>query len=127
MVKVLKEMDALPPQATKVAHVTAEVVRKERVEGDGVANKKSVIETQKEITTYWKRLVAPTGGGLHVMVIKDGPILKGGPIMSVVWTAAASIPAVVYSSVGRAAVYLLGKLLFLFGVLYLGLNKIISI
>ncbi|XXG51330.1 hypothetical protein AAC387_Pa02g5130 [Persea americana] len=55
MVKVLKEMDALPPQATKVAHVTAEVVRS--VEGDGVANKKSVIETQKEITTYWKRYV----------------------------------------------------------------------
>lgn len=74
----------------------------------------------------WSRLVAPTGGGLHVTVIKDGPILKGGSIMSVVWTAA-SIPAVVYSSVGRAAVCLLGKLLFLFGVLYLGLNKIISI
>lgn len=50
----------------------------------------------------WSSSVAPTGGWLHVLVIKDGPILKGGPIMSVVWRAA-SIPAVVFSSVGIAA------------------------
>ncbi|XXG51327.1 hypothetical protein AAC387_Pa02g5127 [Persea americana] len=56
--KVLKEMDALPPRATKVARVTAEMVGKEGVEGDGVViKKKNERETELVVTTQWRRFV----------------------------------------------------------------------
>lgn len=57
IVKVLKEMDALPPRLTKVATVTAEPSHREGGEKDGVVIKKSERETQEEMTAYWRRYV----------------------------------------------------------------------
>ena len=49
--KVLEELDALPSRTTTIAHVTAES------NAEGTVLKKSILETQQEIATYWRRLV----------------------------------------------------------------------
>lgn len=51
IMKVLAELDVLPSRTTTIAHVTAEK------NAEGTLLKKSILETQQEITTYWKRLV----------------------------------------------------------------------
>ncbi|XP_008791858.1 glutamate decarboxylase 4-like [Phoenix dactylifera] len=49
--KVLGELDAVPSQPITIAHVTP--VKN----AEGTVLKKSILETQQEITTYWRRLV----------------------------------------------------------------------
>lgn len=53
--KVLTEMDAHPVQvSSKSAHVTLD---KDKAQENKVVTKKDVIETQREVTKYWKKLV----------------------------------------------------------------------
>lgn len=55
--KVLKELDALPPRVlTKTAHVTAVANESEGGQPHEGHLKKSITETQREITSYWRRI-----------------------------------------------------------------------
>lgn len=56
MEKVVKEFDALPPRAAiKEARVTVD---------DGKSSKKSVVEIQREVCSYWRRISDKRSSGV---------------------------------------------------------------
>ncbi|KAL4195989.1 hypothetical protein AMTRI_Chr04g243800 [Amborella trichopoda] len=54
ILRVLRELDELPPKTVQVKEATVQAADNS---ADGVVFKKSVRETQEEITRYWKRFV----------------------------------------------------------------------
>ncbi|XP_042060645.1 glutamate decarboxylase-like [Salvia splendens] len=56
MEKVVKEFDAMPPRATvKEAHVTAD---------DGKRSEKSVVEVQRDVFSYWRKISDKKSSGV---------------------------------------------------------------
>lgn len=64
IMQVLKEIDSLPSRiSTKAAHVTAATGETPEGEHDGKLHKKSVRETEEEITQYWRRFAEARRAG----------------------------------------------------------------
>ncbi|CAI9113289.1 OLC1v1013862C1 [Oldenlandia corymbosa var. corymbosa] len=63
--KVMKELDDLPPRAImKAVHVAAVADETEGYKGNGGHLKKSVTDTQREVASYWRRVVKEKTSGV---------------------------------------------------------------